>query len=245
MNSSARQFVEPRKIKIIQKRVLEILNYIIFCYRQLCNDNQCGKTVYSKQYVKDNTSSHFEDYLKKEFVDNYLQQLKKSYPNSKFIQNVLFQYETVKRFIANGIERDDKIDIIINNIGLQEYWKYEVVENIYFAIECKILNNTLNNSEYLKDIWKFTRRKYIQLRLPFEGMIGFIEYSTIPFKKIIDDLNNKLNAHKEIKTIAFLTNIEICHNFNSSYMSEHLKQFDPSRFKIYHLFFDYSKLITE
>ena len=245
VSSSARQFVEPRNIKITQKRFIEILKYIIFCYHQLCADNKSGKTIYSRQYVKDYTSSHFEVFLKMNFVDDYLQQLKISYPEKKLIKDVHFQYETEKRFLSNGKEKRDKIGIIINKIGLQEYWKTEVNENIYFAIECKVLTDTLNNSEYVRDIHKFTERKYIQLRLPFEGMIGFIIESSILLRNIVEDINNRLKAHKEINTISYLMNVEIYHDFNLSFESEHFKQFNTSKFKIYHLFFDYIKIVTK
>ncbi len=55
-------------------------------------------------------------------------------------------------------------------------------------------------------------------------------------------INQKLSSNSDIETIKQLENLMIKNGFDASYLSEHKKK-DRSLFSIFHLFFDYSKII--
>ena len=120
-------------------------------------------------------------------------------------------------------------------------------EDIYFAIECKRLKNTtsVDSALYVTDIQKFVERQY-KFRFPFEGMIGFVEKSSILIDVIIDDINKRLRNHSTIRTIQELTPFAIHKKFEYCRLSKHNKNV-PKVFtiEVYHLFFDYSRIIVD
>lgn len=178
MSLNAAGFISSRSnvTSITDSRIKAILRYVSECYQFLKND----APLYSKKYVKDHTSYHFEDYLKVDFVDKYLIENKKILKRAMpALEEVNFSYETEKRCIdSTGKHKKDKIDIYINKLGLKEYWQTHD-EHIYFVLECKRIASLKGCEAYVKDVEKFCTRQYIQLRLPFEGMIGFIEKAEI------------------------------------------------------------------
>jgi len=241
---NAEIFAQKRFITHSKKLFLKVLEYVVFCYIHLKNDNEHKKVYYSIDYCKKHTKFKFEDYLKRKFVNDYLQNLKNHFHYSE-IQRIDFQYETEKDYEQGGIKASDKIDIFISNLGLKSNWCGIKREDSYFAIECKRLKNTSYNSLYIADIQKFVERAY-NFRFPFETMIGFVEKSSITIDEIINDMNSKLENHPVIKTTKKLIPFQIQKNFNKCRLSEHKKKIHKTiLIKIYHLFFDYSKIIID
>jgi len=244
-NLQATKFKPANNLKYSQKIFITITEYVVFCYEQLRKDFKNGTMTppfYSRKYCKKYTKFKFEDYLKKEFVNNYLQEQKKNFGSIE-IEGFDFQYETEKDYTKDGIKASDKIDIFISNLGLQAYWNEIKRENIYFVFECKIIRNTSQNNVYINDIQKFVEREY-EFRLPFEGLIGFIEKKSISIDKIIADINTKLQKHPNITTTQTLTPFPI-NNFQYCRLSKHKQNFPPHNLiEVYHLFFDYSNIIV-
>lgn len=243
MNSNASSFIKNRQneTSITDNRVKSILWYF-----EECNKIQkADKITYSKSWVKENTQIDFEDYLKFEFIDNYLSK-NKHLLNGKFseLETINFSAETQKRYIDTSInmQRVDKIDIFIDRLGIQNEWN-EVEENIYFAVECKRIGKLSDTSKYVADIEKFTTRNHTNLRLPFEGQLAFIENESLDVIQITEKINAKLKKHQIITTKKYLcaTNIN---SSNNIYYSEHKKNFNKKdHFCIYHLFLNYSKIV--
>jgi len=243
MSNDASNFISSRKRKtaLSFQKIKEILWYISECYTIF----QLDEIIYSKKWCSINTSSKFEDYLKMEFVDNYLIKQKKLIQNKlSILEQINFSYETEKRFTdLDGIERLDKIDIYINNLGLQNIWK-DSNEHVYFAIECKRINKLSDCKNYIGDIKKFCVRKYKQTRLPFEGMIAFLEKEKLSHQIVSENINLKLKDDTAINTTKYLEGLRVNSSFDGSYQSSHSKEYNKSEiFFIYHLLFDYSKSI--
>lgn len=243
MVNNASRFTQNRTdvLSITNQRITKILWYIIECHQIFIKDNK----TYSKDWVNQNTTIHFEDYLKFEFLDSYL------IPNKFLLNNLFseleeihFSAETQKRYIdKDGKQKPDKIDICINRFGLQEVWNNQA-ENIYFAIECKRIQQLADVSRYVSDIEKFCNRSHLNTRLPFEGQIAFIENQKLNQTIIVDKINSTLSLNNFITTDSFLTAIKVHNNLNCSFLSIHKKNFSPNQqFTIYHLMFDYSKVV--
>jgi hypothetical protein len=245
MSSDASIFIFGRKnaTSITDNRIRIILWYVLECHRIFILENK----TYSQMWVQNNTTLHFEDYLKFEFIENYL------IPNKKLVKDKLsdlgeinFAAETQKRYIdTDGKQKPDKIDICINKLGLQREWN-EFDENIYFAIECKRIRQLSDTKDYILDIEKFCKRNYTSLRLPFEGQIAFFENSELLISQIVKDIDKRLASSKIISTNQFLKSIKIHDQLDCAYLSKHLRDFnDKSNFSIYHLLLDYSKVVVD
>jgi len=220
----------------------KIVEYFVFCYKKQLADN----VQYSEAYCKQNTTYKFEDYLKISFVNDYLQKHsnKIQFKHSEILK-LTFEFETGKEYLQDGIRRCDKIDIIVSNLNL-ERWGDINKEDLYFAFECKRLKNTSKNAAYITDIKKFVGREY-EFRFPYNGLIGFVEKSSIPVSDIIDDIklkikNNKILKHTQKDNIfsQFLLN-----DFDLCYISEYTHNINSEIIHIYHLFFNYVKLIVD
>jgi len=246
MPLKASTFIQNRKkvISITYDRVNQIIWYCIECYNLLLKD----KRAYSKSNVSAKTRYTFEDYLKIEFVENYLK-LNKTILRNKVsdLEEITFLYETVKTFIDttdNGIEGSDKIDIYVNKLGLKNHWAVED-EDLYLSIECKRINILSDCGDYVNDIEKFCTRQYKNLRLPFEGQIGFIESSRLNHTSVSAEINRRLGLSKTVVTNQFLKNQLFHTGFKGSYLSEHIRNYKPKdKFTIFHLLFDYSNLVV-
>ena len=239
---NASSFVKNRStaIALTNSRILSILWYVAECYIIL--------QKYAPSYSKSaKTTLKFEDYLKFKFINDYL------VPNKSILQNrvsaleeITFSGETQKIYkdSKDRKEKPDKIDIYINKLGLQQEWG-EPDEHVYFAIECKRITGTKSYSEYVVDIQKMTERNHTNLRLPFEGMIGFVEDSKITHAIASAEVSKRLKATKKIVTQKYLAPIALNSSFNASYSSSHKKSFGgKSAFTVYHLFLDYSKNVV-
>lgn len=247
-NLDATNFKRNTALKYSKQLFISTIHYIIFCYSLIKKDTEDVEIEippYSKNYCKTYTKfwPKFEDYLKRELVNNYLQE-KQSVFGNEAIEKLSFQYETEKDYIKDGIKASDKIDIFVSNLGLQHYWGEIKKDDIYFVFECKRLENKSKNTAFIGDIEKFVERDYVGFRFPFEGMIGFVEKSNISINEIIEDINKKLRISSSITTIQELTPFEI-ENFQYCRLSEHKKIVSSDLIEVYHLFFDYSNIIIE
>ncbi len=244
MTFNATPFITSRsnKFAITENRIKNIFWYVVECYNILLND----RVIYSKSWCEANTRYHFEDYLKMEFVDNYLIKNKSIIQNRiSVLEEINFSYEIVKRFTdSEGIEGSDKIDIYINKLGLQNLWKDDD-EHIYLAIECKRINQLSDCSKYISDIQKFCDRNYKHIRIPFEGMLAFIEDKSISHERISNEVNERLINNDYITTTSYLTKENVNSTFDGGYRSVHGKKFEnKATFSIFHLLFDYSSHIS-
>lgn len=240
---NASRFVRKRRLLVTDRRIRQILWYVIECHLIFLGD----KITYSQKWVKANTTHKFEDYLKFRLVEDYLVRHKKLLQvNISELEEITFSCETQKEYIDTDTKlKPDKIDIYINKIGLRNLWKEED-ENVYFAIECKRIKILSDTTDYVKDIEKFTKRNHTNLRLPFEGQIAFIENEKLNYKNVTDKINKKLKKSTAIKTLNPLTQTKLHASFTGAYLSKHKKNFGKKQtFSIYHLLFDYSGVVVK
>lgn len=243
MQADAFSFISGRKdpLSLTKNRIDAIIWYACECYKLLGS----AKLKIKKSAVISEEVSHFEDHLKMHFVDEYLVKHKvllKSRMSA--LEDVNFLYENVKQYIGeDGKKRSDKIDIFINKLGLHDLWQTND-EHVYFVFECKIISVLSDTSNYIDDIKKFCDRNYTQLRLPFEGMIGFLSSTKNTDTVVANEINRRLAVTTSIKTDQPLTTLLMANEFSGSYHSIHKKNFGTaSPFEIFHLLFDYSSII--
>ncbi len=242
--SEASIFISNRKYSITENRIKNIFWYIGECYTLLVN----SKISYSKSYVKNSTTIHFEDFLRFRLIEDYLIKNKELLKNrTSELDEINFTAETQKEFVDKNDNKQkvDKIDIFINRLGLTNTWG-ESEDKIYFAIECKRIKELYDTIQYLGDIEKFTKRAYLDIRLPFEGQLGFVENSSISHKEVVNTINSKLQSKKEITTDLLLENCVLNQNIESTYISKHKRNINNQEsFSIYHIFLDYSTIVTD
>ncbi|MDR1544734.1 MAG: hypothetical protein LBS50_10100 [Prevotellaceae bacterium] len=163
------------------------------------------------------------------------------------LNEINFSYETEKEYtdLQDNKIKSDKIDIYINKLKLKKIWK-ENDENVYFAIECKRIEqmNDTNINLYIDDIVKCTNREHRKLRLPFEGQLAFIENQDITHIALSNRINEKLKSKTAIVTDAFLDYLLVNQNYQGTYLSKH-KRNNQKLFSIYHLFLDYSEIVVK
>jgi len=254
-NSRATIFVQNRRNSNARKLFLKVVGYFAYCYQKIIQD----KVTYSESYVKQHTSSQLEDYLKKRLVHDYLRKRENKLAYQEIIsaqisrrfnglENLLFYSEPEEEFVQNEIERRDKIDILVANLGLSDNWNDVDRESLHFVFECKRLLNTRKSDEYLSDTVKFIQRSYSSFRFPFNGMLGFVEKGTIPVLEIIEDIEKRLSNHTIIKSIKsgnkILQFVEI-DSFDFCRLSQHQHNSQNSEIEVIHLFFDYSGVIVQ
>src|SRR5690554_1554766 len=136
MGSSVSTFIKSRKNSITEKRIKQILSYVMECHKIFLNDG----ITYSKSAISASGTVMFEDHLKFEFVENYLVKNKSLLKNKiSELEEINFACETQQRYldVKDNKVKPDKIDIYINKLGLKNIFLNEEDENIYFAIECK------------------------------------------------------------------------------------------------------------
>lgn len=84
----------------------------------------------------------------------------------------------------------------------------------------------------------------ISLRLPFEAQIAFVENEKLNHKIISGEVNIILKETETIITDSFLIPEKLHSWFDDSYLSKHKKNFgNRNSFLIYHLMFNYSKVV--
>jgi len=245
-------FNQRHRNRQYQTRFLKVLKYITFCYQQ----QLANKVIYSKSYCKQNTvhGDRFEEYLTEEFVDNYLLKYKNQHQSFEH-EKVTFEFRNeLQDKYANkqGKIKHDKIDIAVTGIiEKEEGWDGTPAEKIYYAIECKRLNVKNKNgaydgkaNEYVKDIDKLTQSRVYTHRFPFNGMIGYVEKPNSE-EEAVTKINSNLEKHTKIITLKHLDAFDLKDNFQYCKYSEHYQEHIKNQKSIYHLFFDYSLLITD
>lgn len=226
---------------LTEKRVELIIYYVIDCYLLLSNDKP--------SYSKSKAGVQFEDYLRDKFVDDYLR------ANIKYYQNdiaqspnieISFTKESKEQYAGKEKSLDDYIDIYIIETALTKLLRGVKGEHFYFAIECKRVSETRDYNEYVKDVGKFASRPYESYRLPFEGQIAFIEDVSLTHNLVAREINERLKKNKTIITETYLINKVLRRSFEGSYISSHKRNHGAkAEFKIYHLMFDYSRMVVD
>lgn len=242
MDFSASTFITARKNSITEKRIKQILSYVMECQKLFQSDG----ITYSKSTIAAEGTVMFEDHLKFEFVEKYLVKHKGLLKGKiSDLEEINFACETQKRYtdFNDGKTKPDKIDVFINKIGLQKIWQNEPDENIYFAMECKRIAIKSDSKDYVMDIEKFTSRAHQDLRLPYEGQIAFIENARLNDKIISDEVNIILKQDLSITTDSFLFPEKLHSTINGTYLSKHRRKHNNLAFSIFHLMFDYSKIV--
>lgn len=242
MDSNVSLFTKSRKNSITQKRIKQILSYVMECHKIFLEDG----ITYSKSEISSLGTVMFEDHLKFEFVEKYLVK-NKLLLQSKIsdLEEINFTCETQKRYIdvIDGKIKPDKIDVFINKLGLKKTWENEPDENVYFALECKRILIKSDSKDYVQDIAKFVNRAHVDLRLPFEGQIAFIENSKLNHQIVSDEVNSILKLTPSIHTDIILLEDKLHTTIGGTYLSQHKRNHNKQSFSIYHLMFDYSKVV--
>ena len=98
--------------------------------------------------------------------------------------------------------------------------------------------------DYVLDIEnKFINRNHINLRLPFEGQIAFIENKKITHIDISMEINNILKG-KSFTTEKYLCYEKLHSKLDGTYLSIHKRNFEnKNSFMIYHLILNYSNVV--
>jgi len=246
MISDASQFIQHRKdaFSITNKRITQIISYICECYGICVKDKLT--TPYSKSTVAQNSTLTFEDFLKFDLIDNYLNVYKHLFKNKVTeLEGIHFSAETQERYIdlIDSKQKPDKIDIYVDRLGLQNEWMTQN-NQVYFAIECKRIKILSDTKAYIEDIKKVTSRNHTNLRLPFEGQIAFIENTKLDHTMMVKRANTILSENSEIHTLQYLKFKNFHSTFKATYSSVHTKNFGRNEsFLVYHLLLDYSKIV--
>lgn len=232
MSMNAYNFSKNRKrLSLTQLRIKKILICVINSYEKIISDG----VVYD---YSDKGRIKEEDYLRNRLVDDYLEYELSSIEIGTNNFTVNKEVSEEYRSFLDGQLHDDPIDIHIVDYALKNFWEQKTKP--YFAIECKRLVNSV--SGYVNDTKKATERGYSRLRLPFEGQLGFIENNSWKHNTVVGLINKNLNSNSSIETTRNLAAFVLKDNFSASYISEHMKK-NKTLFSVYHLFFDYSKII--
>lgn len=242
MNPNIPQFFLKRKTQYSETVFKMVSDYLIFCYFKLL----ASKIVYSKKYISEHTAISLENYLRDRFLYEFIQKSKNEYKlfnpdNFKVIASFLYFAEVQTLFNKESKLRASKIDIFVTNLS-NNLMGNNVVEQIYFDFECKRLNKYLKKEYVAHGIKRHLERDF-ENGFPFTGMIGFVEDGSID--QIVNDINKVLKKQKKsiISNIEYLRHVKLNNNFKNFYKSKHLKA-NSNEFNIYHLFFDYSNILS-
>ncbi len=241
LNSSAHNF-KPKEYRLTEFRINIILKYFIHCFFIMQKEGR-------KYDYKDKGKVKKEDYLRDGLVDDYLNKTtNKDYFREYISDNpnveIYFQKEEKQNYLEQDTLAEDFIDITVKETKLSEILNKGTSDEIRFAIECKRINKSQSYSEYVNDIYKFTSRQYKTYRLPYEGQIAFVENSSLTCAIVSKNINERLKSDSNIVTVQFLENKTFDPLFDGGYHSVHKRNYgDQNNFSIYHLIFDYSKIV--
>lgn len=232
--------------QLTQKRVEIVLQYVIYCYQKMVLE---GKTYKRANFLNEkNTRYNLEEGLSEKFVDEYLGiwdnlQYYKHNISDKPDVHLYFNYEPKQSYTENNTIKDDFIDIKVQETGLSDIWsKSGNQQQIHLAIECKIVEN--GYSEYVSDIKKMCNRSFNTPRLNFEGQIAYIINPSYTHLSVKSGINTNLSSNSEIITIQDLKPKVFKEGFDASYLSVHNRNHNKQQFSIYHLMFDYTKVVV-
>jgi len=192
---------------------------------------------------KEDGKYHLEVYLSKKLVDDYLN----IRTNTATYKNIISNDPCVSIFFSNepsqtlNDNKDEFIDIQIFESTLDSLLANETPNHIYFAIECKLINN--GYSEYVSDIEKFCNYNHTTFRLPFESQIGYILNPQYKSEHVSKGINENLAKNTQITTLEQLKPIQIVENFENSYVSKHKRKYNTEFFTDYHLLLNYSTIV--
>ncbi|WP_445455441.1 hypothetical protein [Flavobacterium sp. HNIBRBA15423] len=232
--------------QLTQKRVEMVMQYVVYCYQKMIDE---AKT-YRKDIFLNETKTRYnlEEGLSEKFVNDYLG----IWDNLNYYKNnisdkpdvhLFLNYEPKQSYTENDTIKDDYIDIKVNETGLSEIWgKSGNQQQIHLAIECKVVEN--GYSEYVSDIKKMCDRAFNTPRLNFEGQIAYITNPSYTHSSVALGINKNLTTNSEIITNQDLKPKIIAQKFDSSYFSIHKRNHNQKLFSIYHLMFDYTKIIV-
>lgn len=233
---------KPNEYSLTEFRINLILKYFIHCFLMMkeegkkYNYNERGK-VKKEDFLRDGL---VDDYLNKTPNKKYFKEFMSDNPNVE----IYFQKEEKQNYLEQNILSEDKIDITVKETKLSEVLKEGTSDEIKFAIECKRINKSQSYSEYIKDIYKFASRQYKTFRLPYEGQIAFVENPSLNYAIVSKNINEKLKSEKSVVTVQFLESKSFDPQFEGGYHSIHKRNYGKeNNFSIYHLLFDYSKII--
>lgn len=180
--------------------------------------------------------------LENSLTNMLVKYLRKHRTNTKFkLELLTFEAETAE-IDDNTNKTLGFIDIKVGNVTLKFSGNAE--ESIYYAFECKRLNDS-NYASYIDEgILRFIYGKYSK-NMSFAGMIGYFEITGHDIenivKKINTNLDNKFKKGKLDKKCS-LNKYEIQDDFENSYISNHERKKTHS-IDLYHLILDYSNII--
>lgn len=241
----ASKFKSNKLEKSIHVQVGLIMNYIIYCYQCMCNENKTYS--YSKK-----GKLKKESFLRNGLVDDYLSktQYKIYYNNLDFSTKTIeisFAKEENQTYTIDNIPADDFIDISVKTRSLSKFLTNTTNDEIRLAIECKRISTTKDYNEYVKDIIKFATRPFNTYRLFAEGQIAFIENRTFTHTSVSEGIKNALESQDgAITTVSTLSPHTIHPDFEASYLSKHKRNYGTNdEFSIYHLLFDYNKIVVD
>jgi hypothetical protein len=234
-----------RSERLTQKRVEMVMRYVIYCYQKMINE---GRTYEKASFLNEsNTRYNLEEGLSEKIVEDYLGiwdnlNYYKNYISDKPDVHLYFNYEPKQSYTQNNTIKDDFIDIKIQESGLSEIWgSTGNQQQIHLAIECKVIEN--GYSEYVSDIKKMCDRSFNTPRLNFEGQIAYITNPSYTHSAVAIGVNKNLSTNSQIDTTQELINNVIEQNFDATYLSLHKRNHNNQQFSIYHLMFDYSKVV--
>ena len=231
--------------RLTQKRVEMVLRYVIYCYQKMI----CEGRTYKKSdfWNEAKTRLNLEEGLSEKLVNDYLgiwdnKEFYKRNISDKLDVEIYFNLEPKQSYSQNETLKDDFIDIKVQETGISNIWgKAGVQQQIHLALECKVIEK--GYSDYVSDIQKMCDRRYNTPRLDFEGQIAFITNPKYSHTSVRDGVNSNLSANIDISTSRLLDSIELLPNFNASYLSKHFRSHNKRCFDIYHLMFNYNKIL--
>jgi len=240
--NSANNF-KPNVNRLTEFRVNLVVKYIVYCYLLMIEEGK--KYDFSKR-----GKLQQEDFLRNGLIDDYLSKKRcKDFYKQQISDNpnveIYFNKEENQIYTINDVSADDYIDISVKETKLSEILSETSEDEIKLAFECKRIKVSQDYKEYVKDIHKFANRPFTTYRLPFEGQIAFIENPLFTHQTVYIEINKLLNVDTKIITVKLLENKTIHSNFDGCYHSIHKRNHnDKANFSIYHLMFDYSKIIN-
>lgn len=166
----------------------------------------------------------YEEYNENKLRDDLVKYL----PSKR--EGIVMTFDTESR----NLNKDNvRIDITIITLEVLSQPLDDFEKRI--TIECKIVgvDQYINRN----GIISYVEGKYAS-QLSVAGMIGFILKGTP--ESIKDKINQKLKAHKTIKTLSFLDYNELENKFPNSYKSTHERNNKLQPIDLYHLLLDYS-----
>ncbi len=231
--------------RLTQKRVEMVFRYVIYCYQKMTSE---GKTYKKTDFLNEaKTRFNLEEGLSEKLVNDYLgiwdnKEYYKRNISDKPDVEIYFNLESKQSYTENNTIKDDFIDIKVQETEISNILgKAGIQEEIHLTVECKVIEN--GYSDYVSDIQKMCERQYNTPNLPFVGQIAFMTNSKYYHTSVKEGINKNLTSNNDISTNKLLDLIDLTPTFDASYLSKHTRNNNKQSFDIYHLMFDYSKVV--